>query len=1372
MSLIASAVEGRPAEYYFALANNTSTSSAKNWYLYPSENGTVQLVDASGTQLLQSIDGQLFYNDQLLASASSIQNISDWSLYPVLNSTGVNFNGYALRNASSIQSGAYTGSTASISSIATASLLTSMLEASTASISSLSGVNFSLDVLNVSTISTNYINVNGGLVDHVNSITLSQTSTYGTLTSPDGDSLLWNGSNISGGVNANWALSPANSTIRAFPTSNLNLQSQNCNVNINAGNSINLNAPVNASTINVSSINGAVYDTASHWSYYPQLSNLNTFTATQQCNANINVSSIQDTGQNLKIISGSCNISMDSYYDTTIHAGGSMYLSSYYTTNVSGTDVNVTAATNSAINTPTVTVSAAGGPIGGNVTVAAYAGNVPTTAAEGYGRVSLQAYGSSNAELNLGGLIDITAYSGSLPVTLLSGTSALRMNAAAVNMSAGYVNAIPSFAGSWTAYATNIASIVTGPIPGVFPQVPGTVYIYGFGGVRLSAASGSVVQSLVPFETTYLQADFINGSSSNVGTHFTNPLTANVISPSPVFNPISGLDLYIRGSNADLGPFNISTFVRLEDVRYCTFMAQGGAISNLSSINNFTVTPDSLSGLSSLSISSINGYQFPQVAPASSTISTFNQIYTSSIGGLVDSIYMNGPSSITMDAALGMGKIIAGDQSLSTAFLEINNQNSDLPELNFAGMFNDVGGVYLGRNNNLDFSYGSFNAEGTHNIVLEAPIGNVSISANSTINLSSGTFSVVGSNIVQISSDPNLNGPYFFINGVTSSIAVSNNGGATYLGNDGGGDSAQIALNVPGTNSNGIMLETPFGLVQLTNLSTTTALSSFIVADSTGGLYKTGLPSSFSQLYTSSLQASTISAVGDVVANSAGSTPYSLSTVYGLVKGNQSYNYWVSVNGSDTTGTGSAVAPFASISGALAATASIPDSTAVNVCIAAGTYTESPTVTRNNTFLIGPSGVSDVVIVGTLSFIPGATTATSIAQGASGLTVVGNVVCSETSAIEVNWFLSNVNVTSYGSPAVSCTGDTSDNTSITLNSCILTQNVTANACMQLVSCRANLTLVSMVNNTTSPCLSLFSGNSSVNASGTNFTAAGSASAGAIVFVNNTITPGSVNSFTNCSFIYLSGVSGSAKTAVQFSNNVNIPTLSFNYCVFSVAGSTNIISKPGSGTVLILWGHNTCTSVSSVPPASATLVYSYSAQDFIRANTIRDSANSAGTANQVLTAGPTGGSLVWAAATSGPTGAAGPTGAVGPTGPADISAYTSRISSISLGASYVALGSTILSNSVSSYAWGLGTVLIQAGANNSSGNFYITVGGQTGPIQSASMPSANHSQTVTLSYRTPAKIGPTGSIPIIAWGQLSTGTMSVTATTEFGLANIQ
>ena len=373
--------------------------------------------------------------------------------------------------------------------------------------------------------------------------------------------------------------------------------------------------------------------------------------------------------------------------------------------------------------------------------------------------------------------------------------------------------------------------------------------------------------------------------------------------------------------------------------------------------------------------------------------------------------------------------------------------------------------------------------------------------------------------------------------------------------------------------------------------------------------------------------ASSVSATGDVVSGFGGSSPYSLNTIGALVTTPQTYNYWVAVNGSNTTGTGSVTNPWATITYALATTASIADSIPVNINVTAGTYTENPTMTRNNTFIIGTPTVSDIVIIGTLSFTPIASAQPIITQGGSGITVIGNIVCSETVSTEVDWYMANVNVTSYGVSALAATGDVSNNCGITLNNCVITQNTTNSAAIELVSCRANLVLVSVAQNTASPAISLFSGNSSMAANGATFTCAGTALADPIVNIGNTISAGNSNTFTSCAFVYTASTVGIGKTGVAFTNAVAANAV-FNYCVFSVGGSTNIISKTGIGSTNVTWGHNTCTSVSTVPVTSATLTYSYSAQDFIRANTLRDSANSAGTASQVLSAGSAGGSLTW------------------------------------------------------------------------------------------------------------------------------------------------
>jgi hypothetical protein len=67
-----------------------------DWYLYPAlpvppaTGGAVLFVDGSGQHVLESIDGNLYFDTELLAKAGDIQDVADWSLYPALATVDVN----------------------------------------------------------------------------------------------------------------------------------------------------------------------------------------------------------------------------------------------------------------------------------------------------------------------------------------------------------------------------------------------------------------------------------------------------------------------------------------------------------------------------------------------------------------------------------------------------------------------------------------------------------------------------------------------------------------------------------------------------------------------------------------------------------------------------------------------------------------------------------------------------------------------------------------------------------------------------------------------------------------------------------------------------------------------------------------------------------------------------------------------------------------------------------------------------------------------------------------------------------------------------------------------------------------------------------
>ena len=371
-----------------------------------------------------------------------------------------------------------------------------------------------------------------------------------------------------------------------------------------------------------------------------------------------------------------------------------------------------------------------------------------------------------------------------------------------------------------------------------------------------------------------------------------------------------------------------------------------------------------------------------------------------------------------------------------------------------------------------------------------------------------------------------------------------------------------------------------------------------------------------------------VSAISDVIAFS-GTTNYSLSTIGAtigaLVSSNQQYNYWVAVNGSDTTGNGSVIKPFKTITGALAATLSISDTIPININIAAGTYTENPTVTRNNTFLVGNVGVADAVIIGTVTFDPTATA--TVSQGMSGITVVGNLVCNDAIAFDINWYIQFCNITSYTAAAINAFSTGAGNNSLILNNTVVTQNVTANTAIVLNSVRLNAIQAQINNTTTGACVSC-NGTGSMSLFGCTLTSAGAATASALVTYINAVSNGSASSFSLNTFTYTAATAGSAKAAFFFNNAGALAgATTINNNVFALPGAAALIQRPGAGSIAISWGANT-SSILTIPAAGAGLTYAYTTSTPLRANVLYDSTNAAGTANQVLGCGSAGGTLTW------------------------------------------------------------------------------------------------------------------------------------------------
>ena len=102
-----------------------------------------------------------------------------------------------------------------------------------------------------------------------------------------------------------------------------------------------------------------------------------------------------------------------------------------------------------------------------------------------FGQMDLIAnFGSSPvAGVSAGGLINITATSGPNDVTLTSG---IKMSAAGINIQSGITSPIVSLAG-YTFIGGNLGVNSCAGIPAIFPNIPGTNFIYGTNGIVLNS---------------------------------------------------------------------------------------------------------------------------------------------------------------------------------------------------------------------------------------------------------------------------------------------------------------------------------------------------------------------------------------------------------------------------------------------------------------------------------------------------------------------------------------------------------------------------------------------------------------------------------------------------------------------------------------------------------------------------------------------------------------------------------------------------------------------------------------------------------------------------------------------------------------------
>ena len=1171
MSLLASATLASPQQSFYALASD----GASNWYKYSSLSGQVILVDASGAQVLKSVSGQLFYNSTLIGSASN------WYQYP--SQTGE----VLLKDASGVQVLQAIGGDLYFN----AELLAKAGDISNVADWSLYPALSNVDMNNLSLFNTSSLTVQHGIIGSTLQIlgpaTLADVTASGTLGATGVIT-------ASGGINCAGTLDMIDGSINRVNSIGISANGVPPYGTLTSPNGVLL-------TWNGQTITTGGGSVTSNWSLYPAISNVNMGTYSIS-----NVNSITTSGSifvapalstqgvvtnsiispanyNLAVV-GNSNLSTVALTGSaTLGAATSVKIAAGTSISNSGTSYTVVADQGiNPVAVPTINLTSQNG-AGGSIVLNSQPGLYGVGTGGG---VEISAYGASNPALGIGGLVTLNAYSG--PAGDYGGlTSAIRLNAANVAIGAGAIPPLPGLAGFATIYGQGGVSLVASALPPT-PQIPLTTYIYGDVGVRLQSPAGVQMLSDMYAGTIYPIANgsnplIIRGRSApTAGVQLMDVESINMVSPNGQITAVSSINSI--GFNT---PFDISGVSTINGLAYPYIPAAAPTISTFQTAS-----------ISSLAASTINGFVFPQ--PAQDILSTFSTFAVSSLAvtaingsayppivPVVSTFDTASISSLSVSSIDTVGGAITVG-NLGGAYL-LAQYNPANPAADTIGLYSDVSGsIFLGANSNPSLPYISLNdnVNNPNGITISQPLG-------------------VGSG----------GGPIVIESGAAVSMSAT------------GGNLALQASAKVFTNSEFDALGATFKAVNtlFTVSSITANVSTSALNVNAATINLTG-PVTAGDITMAALSTTVVKSSGDVVALSASAAPVSLSTLGGLVNGTQQYNYWVAVNGSDVTGTGSVLRPFASVTAALAATVSISDTVPINICLTAGTYTENPTLTRNNTFLQGSVGVNDAIIIGTVTF--NTASASTVSQGMTGISVVGNVVCSETTSADVSWYILNCTVTSYTVSAIVCTSTGTGNNNLTLQNTVVTQNVTANATVSMTSARLNV-VQSQINNTTAATAILIAGSGSLSLFGATLTCVGGAAAAAIVTFLNTVTSGSPNSFTLCTFTYSNVAGGASKTAVYFNNSGSLAGLTaFNQNVFNIPGASLLLQKANTGSVAVSWGTNT-TNVTAVPATSATFTYAYVPSTPLRANSLFDSNAAAGTANQVLTAGTAGGGLSWA-----------------------------------------------------------------------------------------------------------------------------------------------
>jgi hypothetical protein len=305
----------------------------------------------------------------------------------------------------------------------------------------------------------------------------------------------------------------------------------------------------------------------------------------------------------------------------------------------------------------------------------------------------------------------------------------------------------------------------------------------------------------------------------------------------------------------------------------------------------------------------------------------------------------------------------------------------------------------------------------------------------------------------------------------------------------------------------------------------------------------------------------------------------------------------VSKTGSDTLGTGALAQPYLTIAKALISIAGISDTNIVTILLTPGVYTETVSVTRNNTFINGLSVNSqEVAITGAVSFTTTATTIGYIVGGIVGITINGSLAFSSTALVPILYTaLSGViNGIAGTIPLTISQTSTTNSFSFTTQGLVILPIDTIG--VSINNTRASLVQTLVTGTTT---LIQTTGNGAFTIFGSTLTNTNAtATAPPIVKLLNTVAVASGAMAINNSYLtYTSATvdTGLNKCCVQLATTTAATlNMTYNFLFCEGARGTNgsagqyvVVQNPGTGTITFASGGNfSGTTAFRFPTASA------------------------------------------------------------------------------------------------------------------------------------------------------------------------------------------